>query len=172
MILESIKRELQQSARTEQKRLGVGIGDIASKASPKCSGWHKELAMLSVIWLVKRCTLTIQARQAEGRIDRRTKSVLHGLEENLPAKHNQQGDRHPQSSDERYNPLGWYYRKRIRYNARNHYHAGVRLQVTYSIYFEIPIRLGIWVIQMLRAAPVEKPATAGALINSTFYGNV
>lgn len=79
---------------------------------------------------------------------------------------------YPLSTDVPNHRLGWYCRKRIRNYATNDNRTGVRLQITHLIRLARPRRLGVWVIQMLRAAPVEKPATAGALMNSTLMGTL
>ena len=76
------------------------------------------------------------------------------------------------SSDEPHHRPGLTCGKRIRDNATMYGSTDVRLQVTYLVTLVRPRRLGVWVMQILRAAPVEKPATAGALMNSTFYGSV
>jgi len=72
------------------------------------------------------------------------------------------------SSDEPHNRPGLACRRRIRDSATTYDRTDVRLEVTHGITLLRPRRLTDWVMQMVRAAPVEKPATAGALMNSTF----
>jgi hypothetical protein len=76
------------------------------------------------------------------------------------------------SSDEPHNWAGLSCGGRIRNYATTYGHTDIKLQVTHLIVPAAPRRLGAWSTQIVSAAPVENPATAGALINSTFYGNV